>query len=96
MSGVSEGIWFPIADDNHPYNTINDQLADSIQPHEARFPIADIHYPLNPSLLGRRMISRRARVPIEGIPGRPLPGKTRLVCRVWKVHPADPYQLGHR
>jgi len=60
MSGVSEGIWFPIADNNHPYNPINDQSADNIRPiidkHVTisdksigkRFPIANNHYLHNP------------------------------------------------
>jgi hypothetical protein len=32
MSGVSEGIWFPIADNNHLHNPTIDQSADNIQP----------------------------------------------------------------
>jgi hypothetical protein len=38
MSVAFEGIWFPIADNHHPHNPINDQLAGGIQatinPHE--------------------------------------------------------------
>jgi hypothetical protein len=32
MSAASEGIWFPIANDHHFHNPINDQPADIIQP----------------------------------------------------------------
>jgi hypothetical protein len=39
MSEALEGIWFPIANNHHPHNPINDQPADNIQatinPHEA-------------------------------------------------------------
>jgi hypothetical protein len=38
MPVAFEGIWLPIADNHHPHNPINDQLADGIQatinPHE--------------------------------------------------------------
>jgi hypothetical protein len=38
MSEALEGIWFPIANNHHPHNPINDQPADDIQatinPHE--------------------------------------------------------------
>jgi len=32
MSAASEGIWFPIANDHHLHDPINDQPADGIQP----------------------------------------------------------------
>src|ERR1019366_9727232 len=39
MSVAFEGIWFPIANDHHLHNPINDEPADNIQatvnPHEA-------------------------------------------------------------
>jgi hypothetical protein len=39
MSAASEGIWFPIANNHHLHNPINDQAADNIpatiNPHEA-------------------------------------------------------------
>ena len=64
MSEALEGIWFPIANNHHPHNPINDQPADNIQatinPHTApgksgpnrkppiEFPIANDHQPDNP------------------------------------------------
>jgi hypothetical protein len=56
MSGVSEGIWFPIANNHYLHNPIIDQSPDSIRSiidkHETlsgksvgkRFPIANNHY----------------------------------------------------
>jgi hypothetical protein len=32
MSVASDGIWFPIANNRHPHNSINDPPADTIQP----------------------------------------------------------------
>jgi hypothetical protein len=60
MSVASEGIWFPIANNNHLHNPINDQPADDIQAtinkHETlsgksvgkQFPIANDHHLHNP------------------------------------------------
>ena len=56
MSGVSEGIWFPIANNHYLHNPIIDQSADSIRPiidhHETSsgksigkgFPVANNHH----------------------------------------------------
>jgi hypothetical protein len=61
MSGVSEGIWFPIANNNHLHSPTIDQSADSIQPiikpHETSsgklvgdgFPVADNHHSYDPA-----------------------------------------------
>ena len=64
MSVVSEGIWFPISNNHHLHNLINDQPADNIQAKinpqtipdkpdanrkpPIRFPIADDHQSHNP------------------------------------------------
>jgi hypothetical protein len=64
MSAASEGIWFPIANDHHLHNPINDRPADNIQatislqtlPGKSgrnrkppvRFPVANDHHLYNP------------------------------------------------
>jgi hypothetical protein len=64
MSAASEGIWFPIANNHHLHDPINDQpnnILATVNPHEAipsksgpnrkppiRFPIANNHQPHNP------------------------------------------------